>query len=121
MLDDDGTAVALPSPKVPESPYFLARHQGDVATAVSLLNQSRNAVRVERHSVARAWSAILCATGDLDGARQWATKGLDAIRQSTESGLLAAEADWLQEIITLCDSAAPMSPSVPEAADGGMA
>jgi hypothetical protein len=104
-----------------EAAYFTARHRGDAAGARTFLKQSKGGMLVQRWAELRAEAAVLLAEGNRDAARLRAQEGLAAIRRMGDADTGSENADWLREIVTLCDSAAPSPPSVPEAADRGMA
>ena len=90
-----------------EATYFIARHRGDAASAWASLQRATLGVGpvFSVHVAERAMAAIYLARGDIDKARQWASKGLEAIRRAPCTGIEFAEADWLQEILGLCDTA----------------
>ena len=68
----------------------------------------------------RAEAAVLLAEEHWETARLRAREGLGALECLGEAGTASENADWLREIIALCDSAAPSAPTVAEAADRGM-
>lgn len=83
-----------------EKAYFVARHHANPADARLWLDKVRPGPQAHPWQ-RRAEAAVLLLEGRKEEALAQAQTGLAALQREPRSGVAQAEAEWLQEIITL--------------------
>jgi hypothetical protein len=90
-----------------EAAYFEGRYGRNGATARAWLELAgKGGFLVEEQTRLRAEAAVLLAEGEPEAARDRASQGLAAMERSYDKGTALAEADWLNEIVSLSDTEA---------------
>jgi hypothetical protein len=84
-----------------DAAYFEALHRNNPVAAREHLGRVTPEV-MDQHNRLRAEAAILMAEGRPDEACATARAGLEAIRDTDDTGRSLAEEDWLRQIITRC-------------------